>query len=136
MPFLHLIAMSSFHCIDTSIFIASVQPVHLGSSVLDRCFNYQCTDPFYSGTIGSTGRLISTGTCPIRHYKHLVYGLDSIHGLRNPTNLSSQTRLSLSEEISSRVAECTHLILVKDGFGGDLGALDRCADERRKDTRI
>jgi hypothetical protein len=30
-----------------------------------------------------------------------------------------------SEEFSSRVAECTRLILVKDGFGGDLGALDR-----------
>jgi hypothetical protein len=42
----------------------------------------------------------------------------------------------MSEEISSRVAECTRLILVKDGFGGDLGALDRWADERRKDTRI
>jgi hypothetical protein len=34
------------------------------------------------------------------------------------------------------VAECTRLILVKDGFGGDLGALDRWADERREDTRI
>jgi hypothetical protein len=42
----------------------------------------------------------------------------------------------LSEEISSRVAECTRLILVKDGFGGDLGALDRWADEHRKDARI
>jgi hypothetical protein len=42
----------------------------------------------------------------------------------------------LSEEISSRVAECTRLILVKDGFGGDLGTLDRWADEHRKDTRI
>jgi hypothetical protein len=31
----------------------------------------------------------------------------------------------LSEEISSRVAESTRLILVKDRFGGDLGALDR-----------
>jgi hypothetical protein len=29
------------------------------------------------------------------------------------------------EEISSRVAECTRLILVKNGFGEDLGALDR-----------
>jgi hypothetical protein len=34
------------------------------------------------------------------------------------------------------VAESTRLILVKDGFGGDLGALDRWTDERRKDTRI
>jgi hypothetical protein len=34
------------------------------------------------------------------------------------------------------VAESTRLILVKDGFGGDLVALDRCADEHRKDTRI
>jgi hypothetical protein len=42
----------------------------------------------------------------------------------------------MSEEISSRVAECTRLILVKDGFGEDLGALDRWANERRKDTRI
>jgi hypothetical protein len=42
----------------------------------------------------------------------------------------------MSEEISSRVAECTRLILVKEEFGGDLGALDRWADERRKDTRI
>jgi hypothetical protein len=42
----------------------------------------------------------------------------------------------LSEKISSRVAESTRLILVKDGFGGDLGALVRCADERRKDARI
>jgi hypothetical protein len=43
--------------------------------------------------------------------------------------------ISLSEEFSSRVAECTRLILVKDGFGGDLGALDRWADECRKGTR-
>jgi hypothetical protein len=42
----------------------------------------------------------------------------------------------LSEEISSRVADCTRLMLVKDGFGGDLGALDRWADECRKNTRI
>jgi hypothetical protein len=28
------------------------------------------------------------------------------------------------------------LILINDGFGGDLGVLDRWADERRKDTRI
>jgi hypothetical protein len=34
------------------------------------------------------------------------------------------------------VAESTRLILVKDGFGGDLGALDRWTDERRKDTKI
>jgi hypothetical protein len=34
------------------------------------------------------------------------------------------------------VAECTRLILVKDGFGGDLGALDQWADEHRKGTRI
>jgi hypothetical protein len=40
------------------------------------------------------------------------------------------------EEISSRVEECTYLILVKEEFGGDLGALDQWADERRKDTRI
>jgi hypothetical protein len=42
----------------------------------------------------------------------------------------------VSEEISSRVAECTRLILVKDGFGGDLGALDQCVEEHRKVTRI
>jgi hypothetical protein len=42
----------------------------------------------------------------------------------------------LSEEFSSRVAESTRLILVKDGFGGDLGALDRRTDERRKATEI
>jgi hypothetical protein len=42
----------------------------------------------------------------------------------------------LSEVISSWVAERTRLILVKDGFGGDLGALDRWIDERRKDARI
>jgi hypothetical protein len=42
----------------------------------------------------------------------------------------------LSEEFSSRVAESTRLILVKDGFGGDLGVLDRWTDERRKDTKI
>jgi hypothetical protein len=42
----------------------------------------------------------------------------------------------VSEEISSRVAESTRLILVKDGFGRDLGALDRWTDERRKDARI
>jgi hypothetical protein len=41
----------------------------------------------------------------------------------------------MSEEFSSRVAECTRLILVKNGFGGDLGALDRWADECRKGTR-
>jgi hypothetical protein len=34
------------------------------------------------------------------------------------------------------VAECTRLILVKDGFGGDLGALDRWVNEGRKGTRI
>jgi hypothetical protein len=42
----------------------------------------------------------------------------------------------MSEEFSSRVAESTRLILVKDGFGGDLGALDRWTDEHRRDTRI
>jgi hypothetical protein len=42
----------------------------------------------------------------------------------------------MSEEISSLVAESTRLILVKDGFGGVLGALERSADERRKDARI
>jgi hypothetical protein len=41
----------------------------------------------------------------------------------------------VSEEISSRVAVGTRLILVKEGFGGDLGALDRCADDHRKDAR-
>jgi hypothetical protein len=45
-------------------------------------------------------------------------------------------KIDLSQEISSRVAESTRLILVKDGFGGDLGALDRWIDERRKDARI
>jgi hypothetical protein len=34
------------------------------------------------------------------------------------------------------MAESTRLILVKDGFGGDLGALDRCADEHRENVRI
>jgi hypothetical protein len=43
---------------------------------------------------------------------------------------------SVSEEFSSRVAESTRLILVKDGFGGDLGALDRWTDEHRKDMKI
>jgi hypothetical protein len=42
----------------------------------------------------------------------------------------------LSEEFSSRVAESTRLILVKDGFGEDVGALDRRTDERRKATEI
>jgi hypothetical protein len=37
---------------------------------------------------------------------------------------------------SGRAAECTRLILTKNGFGGDLGALDRCVDECRKDARI
>jgi hypothetical protein len=46
------------------------------------------------------------------------------------------SRRTLSEEISSRVAECTRLILVKDEFGGDLGALDRCVDGYRKNTGI
>jgi hypothetical protein len=32
--------------------------------------------------------------------------------------------------------ECTRLILVKDGFGGDLGALDQRAEEHGKDIRI
>jgi hypothetical protein len=41
----------------------------------------------------------------------------------------------MSEEISSRVAVSTRLILVKDGFGGDLGALDRCAVDHRKDAK-
>jgi hypothetical protein len=45
-------------------------------------------------------------------------------------------RRKLSEEFSSRVAESTRLILVKDGFGGDLGALDWWTDEHRKDTKI
>jgi hypothetical protein len=42
----------------------------------------------------------------------------------------------MSEGFSSRVAESTRLILVKDGFGGDLGALDRWTDEHRRDTKI
>jgi hypothetical protein len=42
----------------------------------------------------------------------------------------------MSEEFSSRVAESTRLILVKDGFGGDLRALDRWTDEHRRDTKI
>jgi hypothetical protein len=42
----------------------------------------------------------------------------------------------MSEEFSSRVAESTRLILVKDGFGGDLGALDRRTQEHRRDTEI
>jgi hypothetical protein len=46
------------------------------------------------------------------------------------------TLLDLSEEFSSRVAESTRLILVKDGFGGDLEPLDRWTNGRRKDTEI
>jgi hypothetical protein len=42
----------------------------------------------------------------------------------------------MSEEISSRVAVCTRLILDKDGFGGDLGALDLRAEEHGKYTKI
>jgi hypothetical protein len=34
------------------------------------------------------------------------------------------------------VAESTRLILVKDGFGGDRGALDEKVEEHGKDTRI
>jgi hypothetical protein len=34
------------------------------------------------------------------------------------------------------VAESTRLILVKDGVGGDLAALDWWVDERSKDARI
>jgi hypothetical protein len=34
------------------------------------------------------------------------------------------------------VAECTYLILVKEEFRGDLGALDRWADEHKKDIKI
>jgi hypothetical protein len=56
--------------------------------------------------------------------------------LAEPSEPLPAPPLSLSEEISSRVAKSTRLILVKDGFGGDLGALDRGVDERRKDTRI
>jgi hypothetical protein len=52
------------------------------------------------------------------------------------TQYFSRSLLLLSEEFSSRVAESTRLILVKDGFGGDLGALDRRTDERRKATEI
>jgi hypothetical protein len=50
--------------------------------------------------------------------------------------ISCITRNLLLEEFSSRVAESTRLILVKDGFGGDLGALDRWTDERKKDMKI
>jgi hypothetical protein len=56
--------------------------------------------------------------------------------LPSHTKKPSVTTQKLSEEISSRVAECTRLILVKKEFGGDLGALDRWADEHRKDIRI
>jgi hypothetical protein len=52
------------------------------------------------------------------------------------TCLCMNSKLVLSEEFPSRVAESTRLILVKDGFGGDLGALGRWADEHRKDTKI
>jgi hypothetical protein len=52
------------------------------------------------------------------------------------TEFTFHLNWQLSEEISSRVAECTRLILVKDGFRGDLGVLDRCADEHRKGARI
>jgi hypothetical protein len=38
----------------------------------------------------------------------------------------------MSEEISSRVVESTRLILVKDGFGGDSGVLDRLRMNARK----
>jgi hypothetical protein len=44
--FLHLIAMSFAHCNDTSILIASVQPVVLSSFSLDHCFNRQCTNRY------------------------------------------------------------------------------------------
>jgi hypothetical protein len=52
------------------------------------------------------------------------------------TNTRPSHHPTLSEEFSNRVAESTRLILVKDGFGGDLGALDRWTDERRKDTNV
>jgi hypothetical protein len=47
-----------------------------------------------------------------------------------------KTITKLSEEISSRMAECTRLILVKDGFGGDSGVLDQWTDEHMKNTEI
>jgi hypothetical protein len=63
------------------------------------------------------------------------------HGGREGRPSANQTLTpylarQMSEEFSSRVAESTRLILVKDGFGGDLGALDRWTDGRRKDTMI
>jgi hypothetical protein len=66
--------------------------------------------------------------CSLNHLNNLVS-----EGLLQEKNL---VNWRLSEEFSSRVAESTRLVLVKDGFGGDLGALDRCTDEHRKDARI
>jgi hypothetical protein len=51
-------------------------------------------------------------------------------------NWKEYLKCRLSEEFSSRVAESIRLILVKDGFGGNLEALDRWTDERMKDTKI
>jgi hypothetical protein len=98
--------MSSPHCTDASILITSVQPVQLGSSELDRCFNYQYMDPLSFGTVGLTGPLNVSATCPNRRYDHLnTPNMDILTliwtilymdwtpsmGSRNPTNLSSQT---------------------------------------------
>jgi hypothetical protein len=64
--------------------------------------------------------------------KRIIYGFNfTIRGYQ-----TDELTRCLSEEFSSRVAESTRLILVKDGFGGDLGALDRWTDRRRKNTKI
>jgi hypothetical protein len=42
----------------------------------------------------------------------------------------------MSKEISSRVAECTRLILVLDEFGGSQGTLDQRVNEHGKHIRV
>jgi hypothetical protein len=48
-------------------------------------------------------------------------------------NILMYTTISI---VSSRVVERTRLILVKDGFGGDLAALDWWTGKRREDAGI
>jgi hypothetical protein len=52
------------------------------------------------------------------------------------TKLTPYLARQISEKISSRVAECTRLILIMDEFGGDLRALDQRVEKHGKDTRI
>jgi hypothetical protein len=65
-----------------------------------------------------------------------ISGRIGLHESYSDTSLEILLEYNLSEEFSSRVAESTRLILAKDGFGGELGALDRWTDECRKDTKI